>query len=49
MRLIQSFHAWGNIDAIEAAYQNAREYADPKNMSTLLKKAGIRLASYEQI
>lgn len=47
-RIIQACHAWGNIHAIEAAYDNARQYADPKIMETLLKKAGIKLIKHER-
>lgn len=47
MRIIKSFHAWGNINKITEAYNNGREYANPTNMSTLLKKAGIKLIDYQ--
>lgn len=49
MRIIKSFHAWGNIDAIEEAHEIAKEYAHPDNITALLRRVGIKLTDYHNI
>ncbi len=42
-RVVQAFHQWGNIDEIEESFDNAKEYAEHKNMKTILKQSWIIL------
>ncbi len=43
MRIIQAFHAWGNISQIEKSHENAMIYATPENMRKILKSRKIEL------
>ena len=43
MRIIQAFHAWGNITEIEEAHKNAILYSEPDNMRKVLKSRNIKL------
>lgn len=49
MRILQAFHAWGNISEIEKAHNNAEKYAEKGNMWELLSHAGIILCPDDKI